>query len=111
MFYKNGDSVQARGFRTTYKIYRELLGKDCSQPCQRLDPQEGNPIPTGSGCTCDLCEVCGINGDQIGMIMCECCSERGKEVQACYSCLPYQQLQWLLDDPEAVHHWRCRSCR
>ena len=110
MYYKDGKSVNALGFSTTRHIYKEGLGMSCMEPCERIDPQHiGNFLTPAV--PCDICEVCGINGDQITMMVCECCTEQGREVQVCCSCLPQKQLQWLLDDPECSHHWRCSSCR
>ena len=114
MYYKDKNSVQASGFRTTYKIYKEVLGNSCTEPCERINPQQLSsfPIPASSDLVaCDICEVCGINGCGTDMVLCECCNEWGNEVQACYTCLPRKQLQWLLDDPDSTHHWRCSSCR
>ena len=114
MYYKDKGSVQAHGFSSTYKIYKEVLRMPCSKPCERINPQHVSnfPIPASSNLlACDICEVCGTNGHHIDMVMCEGCNERGKEVQACYTCLPQKQLQWLLDDPDFTHHWRCSFCR
>ena len=111
MFYKDENSVNARGFSTTSDIYKEGLGMSWAEPCERVNPQHiSSFLP--STIPSDICDVCAINGDQIGMVMCECCNERGKEVQACYTCLPQIQRQWLLKDREKKsHHWRCSSCR
>ena len=114
MYYQDRECIQARGFNTTYKIYDELLGMDCSRLCERFNPQHASSFPTPKGsyfCPCDFCEVCGINGDEVGMVMCESCNEQGRQVQACYTCLPHKQLQWLLDDPHSTHHWCCSFCR
>ncbi|DBB03349.1 TPA: hypothetical protein ACH3X3_010723 [Trebouxia sp. C0006] len=41
----------------------------------------------------------------------DCCfPEVGLETVACHTCIPLEQLQWIMADEEG-RHWRCKRCR
>ncbi|DBA90717.1 TPA: hypothetical protein ACH3X1_003931 [Trebouxia sp. C0004] len=44
------------------------------------------------------------------MTRCGCCQEVGLETVACHTCIPLEQLQWIMVDEEG-RHWRCKRCR
>ena len=115
MFYSDKDSQQARNFRTTLWNYKMVLDIPCNAiPCERVNPHHFNSWPPPAGpyrVNCNICEVCGLNIDDAQARVCECCHEQGREVLACYSCLPQKQHDWLEENSEIVHHWRCSTCR
>ena len=59
---------------------------------------------------CDFCDVCGMDGVSIQMQRCGCCQDKGLETVACLSCIPAEELHWVLED-EDYRHWRCAQCR
>ena len=87
--------------------------QDCSSPCEKCEPNTfrcANATLQAKLETYDLCDMCGLDGNDIKMARCQCCEEQGKETVACYSCIPQQMLRWLIVD-EDQRHWRCRRCR
>lgn len=105
--------MEAHAFTMTWKAYAETLRQDCSTPCEQCNPHNGSGIDPQHDAeldTYDLCDTCGIDGNEIKMMRCGCCQQKGQETVACLSCVPQEQLLWLLDD-EDERHWRCRRCR
>ena len=105
--------VQAFSFSMTWWAYSDLLKQDCSTPCEKADPHKG----TGLGAELDarldeldLCDVCGMDGPNIQMQRCGCCQDKGMETVACLSCIPAEELHWVLADQD-YRHWRCTQCR
>lgn len=44
MFFKYNNSKEAESFRKTWKAYEQILQKDCSKPCEQINPFEGTGI-------------------------------------------------------------------
>lgn len=113
MFFKYNNSKEAESFRKTWKAYEQILQKDCSKPCEQINPFEGtgiNAVLDAKLDKYDLCYVCGIDGDDIPMTRCGCCQQNQQETVACLTCIPRQQAEWIQSDEEH-HHWRCKRCR
>lgn len=97
----------------TWKAYAQVLKKDCSVPCEQINPLEGsriNPQLDAELDSYDLCDVSGIDGNETAMTRCGCCLQHGQETVACLGCIPRDHADWIQAD-EDQHHWRCRRCR
>ena len=82
-------------------------------PCEQINPHDGpglGPEHDAELASYDLCDVCGIDGNENLMTTCGCCQRSGLETVACHTCIPLEQLQWIKADEEH-HHWRCKRCR
>ena len=105
--------MAAHAFVMTWKAYEEALQKDCSTPCQRINPNNGSGLGVANDielATYDLCDVCGMDGNMIRMLKCGCCQEAGRETVACLACVPQDHARWVMANDEC-RHWRCRRCR
>ena len=112
MFFATKKSSIAHANWKTWQAYTETLQKDCSVPCEQIDPNEGTGISAENDAklaTYDLCDVCGIDGNGWKMAVCGCCLHTSQETVACLSCIPKDHAEWIQAD-EDQHHWRCRRC-
>ena len=113
MYFKNSRSTAAHSFSMTCKAYGQVLHKDCSVPCEQVNPLEHNGITAKLDAeldSYDLCDVCGIDGNDIPMTRCGCCQQNSQETVACIACIPKDHAEWIQGD-EDQRHWRCRRCR
>lgn len=113
MFFDTKKSPTAHANWMTWRAYTETLQKDCSVPCEQLNPSQSTGISAEKDselATYNLCDMCGIDGNGWKMARCGCCQENRQETVACLSCIPKAHVVWIQADEEQ-HHWRCRRCR
>ncbi|KAL3155688.1 Histone-lysine N-methyltransferase member suvh2, variant 2 [Trebouxia sp. C0010 RCD-2024] len=113
MFFKSVRSAAAHSFSMTWKAYAQLLHKDPSVPCEQVNPLEHTGISPQLDAeldSYDLCDVCGIDGNDIPMTRCGCCLQNSQETVACLGCIPKDHVEWIQGDQDK-RHWRCRRCR
>ena len=113
MYFKSSRSTAAHSFSMTWKAYGQVLQKDCSLPCEQVKPLEHTGIAPQLDAeldSYDLCDVCGIDGNDIPTTRCGCCQQNSQETVACIACIPKDHAEWIQSD-EDQRHWRCRRCR
>ena len=106
-------SKEKESFKLTWEAYEEVMGQDCTTPCEQCNPNTftcSNPELQSQLGTYGFCDVCGMHGEDIKTARCGTCQQEGRETVVCVSCMPQEQLQWLRID-ENKHHWRCHLCR
>ena len=113
MFFETKKSCTAHANLKTWQAYAETMQKDCSVPCEQINSLEGTNISAQHDAVLDsydLCDTCGIDGNELPMARCGCCLEKQQETVACLTCIPKDHVAWIQAD-EDRHHWRCRRCR
>ncbi len=98
--------------------YQLVFERDCSTPCEQVDPNLGSRIDAEQDALLaaySLCDVCGMDGSRrhgaiATMQQCGCCLQHGRETPACHAFVDFDEKQWVNADPEH-RHWRCKHCR